>query len=214
MRPTRPTPRAPCSSTSTPALGRRAAGAACAFRRAMLPEVQGQRRRLRHDIDPSMLGAALPIAGIAGDQQAALVGQACFAPGMIKSTYGTGCFVLLQHRRDGRPIAQPPAHHRRLSPGRQADLRARGQHLRRRRRGAVAARRAEADRARPATARRSPHRSTPTGGVYLVPAFTGLGAPYWDPDARGAILGLTRGQRRGARSSAPRSRRSATRPAT
>ena len=85
----------------------------------------------------------LPITGIAGDQQAALVGQACFEPGMIKSTYGTGCFVAAQHRRrggDARRTGWSPRVAYRLEG--QAELCDRGQHLRRRRRGAVAARRA------------------------------------------------------------------------
>ena len=101
-RPTPPTPRAPCSTTSidgawddellrlfrVPAA--HAAGGA------------GQRRRCSARRTPELFGAAIPIRGIAGDQQAALIGQACFAPGMVKATYGTGAFVLLNTGDDAR----------------------------------------------------------------------------------------------------------------
>ena len=138
-----------------------------------------------------VLGQAIPISGVAGDQQAAAVGQACFAPGMVKSTYGTGCFALMntgaeavrsRHRLlttvawrlQGRPtfalegsIFVAGAAVQWLRDG----LRIIGN---------------------------APETETlaagvpDSGGVYLVPAFTGLGAPHWDPDARGAIYGLTR----------------------
>ena len=152
--------------------------------------------------------APIPIAGVAGDQQAATFGQACFAPGMAKNTYGTGCFLLLNTGEKAASSQQErPADHDRLGPGRQESTYclegsvfiagAAVQWLRDglgssstppRRRGARGA------------------RCHDTGGVYLVPAFVGLGAPYWDPYARGAIVGLTRGTGARATSPAPRSK--------
>ena len=85
--------------------------------------------------------AAIPIAGIAGDQQAALFGQMCIAPGLVKNTYGTGCFMLHEHRRETHRVKKPPAHHRRLEAWQQNGIRAGRQHLHRRRGGAMAARR-------------------------------------------------------------------------
>jgi glycerol kinase len=138
-----------------------------------------------------LLGAPVPIAGIAGDQHAATVGQACFEPGMIKSTYGTGCFVVLNtgdkfvrsknrllttlaYRLDGKPCFAL-----------EGSIFISGAAIQWLRDGLKLIRNAgETD----ALARGIED----TRGVYLVPAFTGLGAPYWDPDARGAIIGLTR----------------------
>ncbi len=141
--------------------------------------------------DPALFGASIPITGMAGDQQAAAFGQACFDPGMIKSTYGTGCFALMtigetprlsQHRLlttvawrlGGKPVF--------ALEGSIFNAGATVQWLRDGL-GLIADSAASEDHAR---------RLEDTGGVYLVPAFTGLGAPYWDPEARGAILGLTR----------------------
>ncbi|HTQ15014.1 MAG TPA: glycerol kinase GlpK [Rhizomicrobium sp.] len=138
-----------------------------------------------------LLGAAIPIRGVAGDQQAALFGQACFRPGDVKSTYGTGCFALVN---TGSKV--PSSKNRLLAT---AGYRAQGktayaiegsifiagavvQWLRDALGVIHSAPEIEA-LARTAKA---------AGGLYFVPAFTGLGAPYWDPDARGAILGLTR----------------------
>ena len=108
--------------------------------------------------DPEFFGAAIPICGIAGDQQAALIGQACFSPGMLKATYGTGCFALLNTGDTPVKSAQQAPHHHRLSARRQAQLRARGLDLHRRRRGAMAARRLayRADRRRDGRARGKP----------------------------------------------------------
>ena len=157
--------------------------------RAILPEVAdtgcGSRRR-----DQSLFGAAIPIAGIAGDQQAALIGQACFRPGMVKSTYGTGAFALLN-------IGSEPAasRHRLLTTiayrlGGETAYALEGsifvagaavQWLRDRL-GAIAA---------AAEAERLAARADPQQRLYLVPGFAGLGAPYWSPQARGALIGLT-----------------------
>jgi glycerol kinase len=136
-------------------------------------------------------GAAIPIRGVAGDQQAATVGQACFTPGMIKSTYGTGCFMVLntgsELRRSQHRLLSTLAYRLNGQPtfaleGSIFVAGAAVQWLRDAVRLIGAAGETE-----------SLARSIDdTQGVYLVPAFTGLGAPYWDPEARGAILGLTR----------------------
>ena len=134
----------------------------------------------------------MPIAGIAGDQQAALFGQACFDAGQAKNTYGTGCFLLMNTGDDAAPSDGRPADDRRLEGRRRGHLRARGRRVHGRRGRAVAARRAAGDRQlrrhRAAGAATVPD----AGGVYFVPAFVGLGAPHWDPYARGLIIGLTR----------------------
>jgi glycerol kinase len=141
--------------------------------------------------EPEHLGAPIPIAGIAGDQQAASFGQACFAEGMLKSTYGTGCFALLN---TGERLV--PSRNRLLSTvawrlGGKTTYAIEGsifvagaaiQWVRDGLRAIGSAAESEA------VARAAPD----SGNLYFVPAFTGLGAPYWDPDARGAILGLTR----------------------
>ena len=133
-------------------VGRRAAEAA---RRAGGHAARGQglRRRFRRD-RKELFGAAIPIRGVAGDQQAATIGQACFKPGMLKSTYGTGCFALLNTGSRHGAVEEPAADHDRLPARRQDHLCARRLDLHRRRGGAVAARRAEASSARPSTAAR------------------------------------------------------------
>ncbi len=156
----------------------------------MLPEVRDSAADFG-ETDPELFGRAIPILGVAGDQQAATVGQACFEPGMLKSTYGTGCFALLNtgatlatsHNRllgtiayqfDGKPtyalegsIFIAGAVVQWLRDGLGVI-------------GSAAETAALAERADPGQ------------DVYLVPAFTGLGAPHWDANARGAIYGLTR----------------------
>jgi glycerol kinase len=154
---------------------------------AMLPEV------LDTDADfgtTELLGARLPIAGVAGDQQAALIGQACFAPGMIKSTYGTGAFALLNI--GGAPVR---SRHRLLTTvgyrlaghtayALEGSIFVAGAAVKwlRDRLGLIAAAAETADLAA---------RADPRQRVYLVPGFVGLGAPHWMPAARGALLGLT-----------------------
>ncbi|MBL9034139.1 MAG: glycerol kinase GlpK [Rhodospirillaceae bacterium] len=136
-------------------------------------------------------GVALPIAGVAGDQQAALIGQACFQPGMIKSTYGTGCFALLN--TGGKVVT---SNNRLLSTvgyklkgelayAIEGSIFVAGAAVQWLRDGLKLIHQAgeTEDLARSIAG---------TNGVYLVPAFTGLGAPYWDPSARGAIIGLSR----------------------
>ncbi len=133
---------------------------------------------------------------MAGDQQAALIGQACMRPGMIKATYGTGGFVLLNAGPTNRALANGLLTHHRLSVRRRAPLRARRIDFRRRRDGAMAARRPGGPRLLGRGGRGWRPKSDPEQPVYLVPAFAGLGAPYWSSEARGAIVGLTRGATR------------------
>ncbi len=138
------------------------------------------------------LGAEIPIAGIAGDQQAALFGQACFRPGLSKNTYGTGCFALL-HTGATRPVsANRLLATRAASHDASAQFAVEGsvfvagaavQWLR----DQLGVIRTAAESAEIAASVSS------SAGVYFVPAFTGLGAPYWDMSARGTITGLTRG---------------------
>jgi glycerol kinase len=141
--------------------------------------------------EAGLLGAAIPVTGMAGDQQAATFGQACFTPGMVKSTYGTGCFALintgprmvLSRNRLLTTIAwRLKGETTYAIEGSIFTAGAAIQWVRDGLRAIGSAAESEA------IARSVPD----TGGVYLVPAFTGLGAPWWDPDARAAILGLTR----------------------
>jgi len=145
------------------------------------------------ETEPSLFGRAIPIAGVAGDQQAATFGQVCFRPGEAKNTYGTGAFLLANTGE--RPVASangllttvlwqlgdgPPAY---ALEGSVFIAGAAVQWMR----DELHAFEHSADIEALATS------VDDTGGVYFVPAFVGLGAPYWDPWARGAILGLTRG---------------------
>ncbi len=157
---------------------------------AVLPEVHDCAHEFG-ETEAGLFGSPIPIRGIAGDQQAAAIGQACFAPGMIKSTYGTGCFVLLNtgerpvrskhrllttiaHRIEGRTTYALEGSI--FVAGAAVQWLRDGLHVIESARDTEAlARGLESNR-----------------GVYLVPAFTGLGAPHWDPRARGALLGLTR----------------------
>ncbi len=157
---------------------------------ALLPQVRRSAEVYGHT-ERRLFGAEIPIAGIAGDQQSALFGQACIEPGMAKNTYGTGCFMLLNT----------------------------GNAAIRSRTGLIATAAASLDRPqfalegsvfiagavvqwlrdalgiikRSAEIEGLVRRVSDSGGVYFVPAFTGLGAPQWDPFARGTIIGLTRG---------------------
>ncbi len=142
--------------------------------------------------DPDLLGHAVPICGVAGDQQSALFGQACFRPGMAKNTYGTGCFMLMhtgeRFQVSGNGLvttsaAQPDTRPAYALEGSVFVGGAVVQWLRDGLRAFVRSSDIE-----------ELSRSVPdSGGVMFVPAFTGLGAPWWDPEARGTITGLTRG---------------------
>ncbi|MFA5121490.1 glycerol kinase GlpK [Zavarzinia sp.] len=141
--------------------------------------------------DPGLFGAAIPIRGIAGDQQAAAVGQACLAPGTIKATYGTGCFVLVNTGdcaiASGHRLLSTVALRLggRASYALEGSIFVAGAAVQWLRDGLHLFKGAAETEALARAAR-------PRSQAYMVPAFTGLGAPYWDPDARGALLGLTR----------------------
>jgi len=141
---------------------------------------------------PDVLGAPIPIAGIAGDQQAALFGQGCVDAGMAKNTYGTGCFLLLNTGprpvRSEHGLLTTIACDARGAPAYalEGSVFIAGAAIQWLRDGLGLLRKA-------AESERLARSVDSSLGVYLVPAFVGLGAPYWDPDARGALLGLTRG---------------------
>ena len=144
------------------------------------------------DIEPGLLGHTIPVGGMAGDQQSALFGQACFSAGMAKNTYGTGCFMLMhtgtqfQTSTNGlitTSAAQPGA---RLEFALEGSVFVGGAVVQWLRDGLGAIRSSAEVQA---LAQSVPD----SGGVMLVPAFTGLGAPYWNPEARGTMTGLTRG---------------------
>ena len=149
-------------------------------------------------VPPEVLRAfaeALPIAGAAGDQQAALFGQACFEPGQTKNTYGTGCFMLMntggeaKKSESGLLTTIAWGIDGRVEYALEGSVFNAG--------AAVQWLRDELGLITDAAQSEQLGESVPdTGGVYVVPAFTGLGAPYWDSDARGVIVGLTRGSTR------------------
>jgi glycerol kinase len=157
--------------------------------RALLPQVRDS-SEVYGTTEPQLFGRALPIAGIAGDQQAALVGQACFSPGMAKSTYGTGCFLLLNTGDVAVPSENrmlTTAAYRvggRMTYAMEGSIFVAGAAIKWLRDGLKIIGSAAESAATAASVGES-------HGVYLVPAFVGLGAPHWDPDARGLICGLT-----------------------
>lgn len=183
--------------------------------RSVLPQIVPSSAVLGYT-DPAVLGVSLPIAGLAGDQQAALFGQACFTPGMAKNTYGTGCFMLMNTGTvavasreqllstvswvgppgaSSEPVPQPVPH---------ADLRLQKSQACYALEGSVFMAGATVQWLRDglqiidsAPAVQALARQVPdTGDVYLVPAFAGLGAPDWDGHARAALVGMTRGTTR------------------
>jgi glycerol kinase len=157
--------------------------------RALLPEVRDS-SAIYGSADPALFGRAIPIAGIAGDQHAALIGQACFAPGMAKSTYGTGCFLLLNTGdvavASANRMLTTPAYRigGRMTYAMEGSIFVAGAAIKWLR---DTLRVIDDASATAALAARVPD----DHGVYLVPAFVGLGAPYWEPGARGMICGLT-----------------------
>jgi glycerol kinase len=156
---------------------------------ALLPEVHDN-SHVFGATAPSLFGSSLPIAGMAGDQQAALFGQACFEPGMVKSTYGTGCFMLAntgdramasEHRLLTTPAYRLAG---KTTYALEGSIFVAGAAVKWLRDGlGVITDASETD----SMATRVPD----SHGIIMVPAFVGLGAPYWDPGARGAIFGLT-----------------------
>ncbi len=164
---------------------------------ALLPEVRSSSEIYGETADVPPFGRGIPIAGIAGDQQAALFGQACFAPGMLKTTYGTGCFLLMHtgeravSSRNGllTTVAWRLGRAGRLEYALEGSVFVGG--------AVVQWLRDELGLLQSAAQSEDLARAVPdTAGVYLVPAFVGLGAPYWDATARGVIVGLTRGTSR------------------
>lgn len=157
---------------------------------SLLPEVKDCAADFGH-ADESLFGRPVPITGVAGDQQAATIGQGCFSPGTIKSTYGTGCFVLMNtgsemqvsknrllstvaYRLDGK-----------TTYALEGSIFVAGAAVQWLRDGIKIVEKASETEAIAAGLEDN-------GGVYLVPAFTGLGAPHWDPEARASIFGMTR----------------------
>lgn len=141
---------------------------------------------------PEFFGRTIPVTGMAGDQQAATVGQACFHPGMVKTTFGTGCFMLLNTGdkviTSNNQLLSTIAYriNGKIAYGLEGSIFSAGV--------TIKWLRDTLKLIKTATETEMHAKSVQnTNGVYLVPAFTGLGAPYWDPDARGAMFGLTRG---------------------
>ncbi|MBX6771067.1 MAG: glycerol kinase GlpK [Chloroflexi bacterium] len=164
---------------------------------AILPEVQPSASFFAYTSrivlpDGSELPAGIPIHGVAGDQQAALFGQACFEPGMVKCTWGTGAFLLMNTGTE--PVRSRTGLLTTLACGRDGSLVYALEGSVFVAGAAVQWLRDQLGLIRQASEIEDLARQVPDSeGVYLVPAFTGLGAPYWRPEARGAILGLTRG---------------------
>lgn len=162
--------------------------------RAMLPEIRDS-SGVFGETDPAWFGHSIPIAGVAGDQQSALFGQGCLAPGTAKNTYGTGCFLLM-NTGDRAPVSEAGlittvAWRRggKLEYALEGSIFVAGSAVQWLRDGLEFV-----PHARDVEALAT---SVPdSGGVYVVPAFVGLGAPYWDEAARGTIVGITRGTTR------------------
>jgi glycerol kinase len=162
---------------------------------SLLPEIRSS-SEVYGETERGLLGAAIPVAGIAGDQQAALFGQHCTKPGMVKNTYGTGCFMLMNTG------TRPRASSRQLlttvawkigdvtEHALEGSVFVAGAVVQWLRDGLKIIRQSS-------EVEKLANTVTDNGGVYVVPAFAGLGAPHWDPWARGLIAGLTRGSHAG-----------------
>lgn len=159
---------------------------------SMLPEVKQSSEVYGHTVDYHFLGEEVPIAGIAGDQQAALFGQACFEKGMAKNTYGTGCFMLMNtgdkgvRSEHGLLTTLACAVDGKVEYALEGSIFIAGSAIQWLRDGLRIIETAPESEAFAMSVES-------TEGVYVVPAFVGLGTPYWDSDARGAVFGLTRG---------------------
>ena len=159
---------------------------------SILPDARPSRNDFGESDPGSFLGIRAPVTGIAGDQQAALFGQACFEPGELKNTYGTGCFLVMNtgdkpvFSDHGLLTTAASSPHGEPCWALEGSIFIAGAAIQWLRDGAKLIKRAD----------ESEHLALSidnSGGLYFVPAFVGLGAPYWDSGARGAILGLTRG---------------------
>jgi glycerol kinase len=162
---------------------------------SVLPEVKPSSGVCAHTVSAPPFHSEIPIAGVAGDQQAALFGQAGWEPGMVKNTYGTGCFLLMytgdKAVRSTQGLLTTLACSETGGPAYalEGSIFTTG--------AAIQWLRDELDVLGEAAESEGIARSvTDSHGVYMVPAFVGLGAPYWDMEARGAIVGLTRGANR------------------
>lgn len=159
---------------------------------SMLPEVCPSSEVYAHTTEESFFGHRAPIAGIAGDQQAALFGQACYESGMVKNTYGTGCFMLMNtgekavKSEHGLLTTIAWGIDGKVEYALEGSIFVAGSAVQWLRDGLRMFRDSS-------ESERYADRVESTEGVYVVPAFVGLGAPYWDSDVRGAIFGLTRG---------------------
>lgn len=159
--------------------------------KSMLPEVRPS-SCVYGCTDLSLLGGKIPIAGAAGDQQAALFGQCCFMPGEVKNTYGTGCFLLMNtgekavNSQNGLLTTIAASFENKIQYALEGSIFVAG--------AGVQWLRDEMELLKDAAQTEAfANAVEDTNGVYVVPAFTGLGAPYWNPYARGTVVGLTRG---------------------
>lgn len=159
---------------------------------SMLPEVRPSSQVYAETVDSHFFGFNVPIAGVAGDQQAALFGQACYEKGMAKNTYGTGCFMLMNtgeqavKSENGLLTTIAWGINGKVEYALEGSIFVAGSAIQWLRDGLRMFRSAE-ESEKFATS------VTSTDGVYVVPAFVGLGTPYWDSDVRGSVFGLTRG---------------------
>lgn len=160
--------------------------------KSMLPEVRPSSEVYSQTVDYHFFGKEVPIAGVAGDQQAALFGQACFNKGMAKNTYGTGCFMLMNtgekavQSENGLLTTIAWGLDGKVEYALEGSIFVAGSAIQWLRDGLRMLKDAK-------DSEEYASRVTSTDGVYVVPAFVGLGTPYWDSDVRGAVFGLTRG---------------------
>ncbi|GLB61115.1 glycerol kinase GlpK [Cytobacillus sp. NCCP-133] len=160
--------------------------------KSMLPEVKSSSEVYAHTVDYHFFGMEVPIAGAAGDQQAALFGQACFEKGMAKNTYGTGCFMLMNtgekavKSEHGLLTTIAWGLDGKIEYALEGSIFVAGSAIQWLRDGMRMLKDAK-------DSERYAKKVDSTEGVYVVPAFVGLGTPYWDSDVRGAVFGITRG---------------------
>lgn len=160
--------------------------------KTMLPEVKSSSEVYVLTEETYFFGQQIPISGIAGDQQAALFGQACFESGMVKNTYGTGCFMLMNtgekivHSKNGLLTTIAWGMNGKVQYALEGSIFVAGSAIQWLRDGLRMLKRSK-------DSETYANRVESTDGVYVVPAFVGLGTPYWDSEVRGAMFGLTRG---------------------
>ncbi|WP_221567950.1 glycerol kinase GlpK [Alkalihalobacillus sp. TS-13] len=160
--------------------------------KSMLPEVKPSSEIYGHTVEHHFFGQSIPIAGVAGDQQAALFGQACYEEGMAKNTYGTGCFMLMNTGEKavtsdhGLLTTIAWGIDGKVEYALEGSIFVAGSAVQWLRDGLRMFKNA-------ADSEKYAERVESTEGVYVVPAFVGLGTPYWDSDVRGAVFGITRG---------------------